>query len=409
MTDIAVHTTHVRPARFDDAPAVRELLIAMGGHDELRANDVLATFAALLTSPDARVIVAERAGAVAGVALLHVRLSLLTDRREAWLGALAVAPALRSSGIGSELLAAADREAAALGCSAIVLETSTMRERTHAFYEAHGFARERPAVRFARPVLAQAETLVDHFLAASARAAGAVALAIAGRAGDAAVGLGADGAPTEAADDAAEHAALTELLPLGVPIVSEEAGLVGAASLDPDHPWISLDPLDGSRNFVAGNPAYAISIGLVQGGRALAGVVVELASGRRWVAQRGGGATLNGRPIRTRRSAIGAIPSPVPHTAGRCDLPGIKRVRISGSTASDLCRVADGSFAVFFGLDRSVVHVHDLAAAIVVIEEAGGCVIDRSGAVPVLVPDPAVCFDIVAACDEPFARTLASL
>jgi 3'(2'), 5'-bisphosphate nucleotidase len=405
----AVLTCELRPARFDDAVAVRKLLIAMGGHDDLRERDDLATFGAVLASPDTRVIVAERGGKVVGVAMLHARLSLLTDRREAWLGALAVQPMLRSSGIGAELLACAEREAAALGCAAIVLETSMMRDRAQVFYRRHGFLPQRPAVRFVRPVVALGETLVERFLAAAARAAAAVTLAIAGRAGYDAIGIGAGGAATEAAGDAAERAALTELLPLGVPIVSEETGLVGATPVDPNQTWISLDPLDGGRNFVAGNPAYAISIGLVQRGRALAGVVVELASGRRWAARRGGGATLNGRPIRTRRSSLAAIPSPIPETTGSPVLPGITRVRISGSTASDLCRVADGSFAAFFGLDRPVVHVHDLAAAIVIIEEAGGCVIDRLGAVPLLVPDPAVCLDIVAACDETFARALAGL
>ncbi|HYZ15934.1 MAG TPA: inositol monophosphatase family protein, partial [Candidatus Acidoferrum sp.] len=206
---------------------------------------------------------------------------------------------------------------------------------------------------------------------------------------------------------AAERAALSELLPLGIPVVSEESGLVGAATIDPDQPWISLDPLDGSRNFVAGYPLYATSIGLVHHGQPIAGLVADLAGGHRWSAHLGGGAICDGRPIRTRRSPLGALPSPVPGGAGVRELPNITRVRISGSTTSDLCRVADGSLAVFFALDRPVVHVHDLAAAMIIIEEAGGTVIDRAGVRPVLTPDPACCLEIVAAYERSAARAFA--
>jgi fructose-1,6-bisphosphatase/inositol monophosphatase family enzyme/GNAT superfamily N-acetyltransferase len=410
MSEALLTSTCVRFAGPPDHDSILALLAAMGGHDELRERErPLESFAALLASPDGRVLVAEREGAVVGVVTLHARLSLLSDRREAWLGALAVDPQTRSAGVGALLLATAEREAAALGCASIVLEASMMRDAAHAFYRANGFTETRSARRFERAVHTTGDTLAERFLAAAARAASGVANAIAGRAAASSVGMGADGAPTEDADEAAERAALLELLPLGIPIVSEEAGLVGASHVDPDEPWISLDPLDGSRNFVAGFPMYATSIGLVQGGRPVAGLVADLATGRRWSARAGAGATLDGRPIRARRGPLGAIPSPVPGRATLRELPGIARLRISGSTASDLVRVADGTFAVFSALDRPVGHVHDLAAAMIILEEAGGSVIDRTGERPVLVPDPALCIDIVAACDRTFALELAGL
>ena len=408
MNDVVMTATRIRPAHPADGVAVLDLLGTMGGHDDLRERaHPLETFAALLAAPEGRVLVAERDGSVVGVAVIAARLSLLADRREAWLGALAVAPTFRSIGVGAALLGALEREAADLGCAAIVLEASLMREGAHAFYRASGFTEIRTARRFERPVVADGDDLVDRFIAAAARAATRVALAVVGRAAADAVGIGADGAPTEDADDAAERAALAELLPLGVPVVSEEAGLVGATSIDPAEAWISLDPLDGSRNFRAGFPMYATSIGLVRAGRPIAGLVADLVSGHRWAARSDAGATLDGRAIRTRRSLLGAVPSPLPGYPTMRDLPGIERTRISGSTASDLVRVADGTLAVFYALDRPVVHVHDLAAAMIVIEEAGGCVIDRSGTRPFLVPDPAVTLDIVAAYDRPFALALA--
>jgi fructose-1,6-bisphosphatase/inositol monophosphatase family enzyme/GNAT superfamily N-acetyltransferase len=405
-----VQATVARPARAEDRAAIAALIAAMGGHDDVgAAADPLVTFGAIFAAPDCRVLVAECDGDVVGFAMLQVRKSLLYDRREAWLGALAVAPERRSQSIGAALLAAAEREAAALGCAAIVLETSLGRDRAHAFYRRAGFTERAPARRFERGIVIADAELPERFLAAAARAATRIGDAIAGRGRAAAVGIGADGAPTEAADAAAERAAFVELLPLGLPIVSEEAGLVGADAIDPAQPWISLDPLDGSRNFINGYPPYATSIGLVQDGKPLAGLVADLAVGTRWQARAGAGASRDGRAIRARRGPLAALPSLVPGQRALRGLPGFARIRVSGSTAADLCRVGDGAIAAFFALDRPVVHVHDLAAAMLVVQEAGGYVIDRAGLVPVLLPDSALVLDIVAACDRETAVGLVQL
>jgi len=399
-------TTQIRPARPEDRWPIVELIGAMGGHDDIYDSvRPLATLGAILAAPDCRVIVAERDGRVVGVATLQARISPLRDRREAWLGLLAVAPAMRSDSIGALLLDASDREAARMGCTAIVLEASAMRARAHAFYTRAGFAERAPARRFERRIAVRDAALPERFLAVAARAAARAADAAAGRARLAPVGIGADGLPTEAADAAAERAALAELVALGLPIVSEEAGLVGATAIDPVQPWISLDPLDGSRNFVNGYPVCATSIGLVADGKPLAGFVADLVCGSRWEARAGCGAMRDGRPIRTRRGALVALPSPVDGAAVR-SVAGFSRVRVSGSTARDLCHVADGSIAAFSGLDRPVVHVHDLAAALIIIQEAGGVVLDRAANEPRLVPDAAVFLDVVAACDRDTALAL---
>lgn len=400
--------TLLRPASAHDNAAIAALLRAMGGHDDVGVAAGLRSLAAVLAAPEYRVIVAERDGSVVGFAALQARTSPLDDRREAWLAALAVTPDLRGDGVGLALLGASEREAARLGCAAIVLESSAWREYAHAFYLANGFTEKPPARRFERGVTPNGTSAIDRFLDAASRAASAIAVAIAGRGAQTSVGIGADDAPTEDADDAAERAAFAELLPLGHPIVSEEAGLVGADAVDPAQPWISLDPLDGSRNFVAAYPAYATSLALVQAGRPLAALVVDLAGNHRWEARANGGATLDGRPIRTRRGPLAAIPSPLPGTTRLRSLPGIERLRIGGSTASDLCRVGDGSLAAFYALDRAVVHVHDLAAAMLVIEEAGGAVVDGAGARPTLVPDARIVLDVVAAADAAYARELAA-
>jgi len=397
----------LRPAVWADREAILALTLAMGGHDDVGANaDPMRHLASLLRRSDARVVVAETDGRIAGFAEVQARPTSIGDAYEAWLGALAVAPELRGRGVGSALLAVVDEAARELGCSRVELESSEWREAAHAFYRERGYDERTPARRFRRLVPERRHApLEERFLDAAARAATLVTAAIVDLGGLESVGIGADGAPTEAGDRAAERAALDALAPLGIPIVSEERGLIGNAP-QAGEAWIALDPLDGSRNFRAGYPPYATAMGLVRDGEPLAGFVCELVSGRRWSARAGGGAFADGRPIATRRGTLLGLPSPtrerdVPRPAG-----GSGRIRISGSTAVDLCRVADGSLGAFVALERDVVHVHDLAGPLAILREAGACVLDRAGGVPLLVPDPRPAFAIVAAADAALAHEL---
>jgi fructose-1,6-bisphosphatase/inositol monophosphatase family enzyme/predicted N-acetyltransferase YhbS len=398
----------IRPARLDDRHQIRQLIIEMGGHDAIADSvEPLRVFGEVLTQADSRALVAERDGAIVGYAEIHALAATIEDRREARLVALCVSENARRSGVGAELIAEVERAASTLGCSAIVLESSSWRDDAHAFYRERGFSEKTTARRFVREVPARRGSLEDRFIAACGVAASAVKAAITDLDGRDAIGYGADGAPTEAADRAAEEAALEALIPLGVPIVSEEAGLVGNQSVDPDQPWISLDPLDGSRNFVAGYPPYAIAIGLIRSGSPLAGFVCELDAGHRWWAIAGEGAYRDGRRIRRRiRSSLAATPSPIASDPVIPRFEEFARVRISGSSTIDLCRVAEGSLGAFVTFQRPVIHVHDLAGPMAVILESGAVVQDASGATPVLVPDPVQTFDFVAAANAALASEL---
>lgn len=128
---------------------------------------------------------------------------------------------------------------------------------------------------------AQADALALR-LAEAACAAGAVLLAQ--HRGDG-VRMKDDGTPVCAADVAADRAAklaLARLLP-GLPVVSEETVAEGV----PDGPFILLDPLDGTREFLAGGDSYCVAIACIdRDGRPLAGAIVAPASGRAWYAGR---------------------------------------------------------------------------------------------------------------------------
>jgi len=398
----------IRPARAQDRADILRLILEMGGHDAVASHpDPLKALGEALTSADTRNLVAERDGVIVGYAEMHAFVATLDDRREARLVALCVAESARRSGVAKELIAEVEREAHLLGCAVIALDSSAWRDDAHAFYRDQDFEEKAIARRFFRPLAERKGSLEERFLAACGAAASAVKAAIVDLNGLEAIGLGADGAPTEAADRAAEDAALEALFPLGLPIVSEEAGLVGADRVDPDQPWISLDPLDGSRNFVAGYPPYAIAIGLVRSGKPLAGFVCDLDSGHRWWAIAGQGAYRDGRRVRRRvSSTLIATPSPLASEPSIPRFDEFERIRIAGSSTVDLCRVADGALGAFVSLSRPVIHTHDLAGPMPIITESGGVVHDWSGNAPVLVPDPEVTFDIVAASNAALASQL---
>ncbi|HKF77522.1 MAG TPA: inositol monophosphatase family protein [Candidatus Dormibacteraeota bacterium] len=375
----------------------------MGGHEDVdRGPAGLSHLALLLARSDVRALVAELGGRVVGYAELHARPSSLHDASEGWLGALAVAADLRGSGIGGALLRAVEREARLLGCADIALESSAWRDGAHRFYAGLGYEEAAPAKRFRRRLTAGSQpavALAERFLFAAARAANAAVVAARwARATGGAIG-------GKQADATAEKAALEELLPLGLPVVAEEAGLLGAEP-EPGAAWIALDPIDGTRNFRTGLPPWSVSIGLVRDGAPLAGLVLDAASGRRWWGGPGLGAWIDGRPAEPRRGAVLAMPSPTPRTPPPGLRAGWERVRVSGCTSVDLCQVADGSVGGFAGVDAGEIHPQDVAAAMAVVEAAGGRVLDAAGWRPVLVPDPSARLRIVAAPDADGAAGL---
>jgi 3'(2'), 5'-bisphosphate nucleotidase len=203
--------------------------------------------------------------------------------------------------------------------------------------------------------------------------------------------------------DAAAHAAAAEVLaPLGVPVLSEESPDPPVAD---GQPWIVLDPIDGTGNFSAGLPPWAFSAGLVCAGRPAAGLVADLSSGRRWEGVAGAGARRDGVPVAPRPGGTVVVPSApggssiaVPDTAAR--------VRITGSTAIDLCLVADGSAAAWHDLDRGGSRVHDLAGGLAVLLGAGGAALTTDGLPVALEPRSDARIRFVAAGGDQAAREL---
>ena len=144
--------------------------------------------------------------------------------------------------------------------------------------------------------------------------------------------------------------------------------------------WI-VDPIDGTRAFIAGHPDWSVAVALLDDGRPRLGVVFAPAHDAFYEAERGAGARLNGAPIRT--SAPDALPGirvagPKPQVERLERQAGpVHRVERIPSLALRLVRVADGSIDA--GLVSSDSRDWDLAAADLILAEAGGEVTDLEG------------------------------
>ena len=93
-----------------------------------------------------------------------------------------------------------------------------------------------------------------------------------------------DGSPVTLADAEAEAIILTGLARLfpGIPVVAEEAAAKGDLP-DIRTRFFLVDPLDGTREFLAGSTDFTVNIGLVQNSRPVAGVIFAPATGRLWL------------------------------------------------------------------------------------------------------------------------------
>ncbi|BFF99169.1 proteoglycan 4 [Drosophila madeirensis] len=163
----------------------------------------------------------------------------------------------------------------------------------------------------------------------------------------------------------------------------------GQVELTDEPTWI-IDPIDGTMNYVHRFPYYCISVALVLNKRTEFGIVYNPPMDEMYTAHRGKGAFLNGEPIKTsgQQSLEQALVLQEYSTGMNEDrntvvLGNAKRLlkkthamRSIGSSAMGLAMVASGVADAFyyFGL-----HIWDMAAGVILVQEAGGVVIDPAG------------------------------
>ena len=152
--------------------------------------------------------------------------------------------------------------------------------------------------------------------------------------------------------------------------------------------WV-IDPIDGTASFVHDQPYFSISIALEQEGRTLFGAVHAPALGELYLAERGEGAWLNGRRLHvSQRDCLGDAMLATGFACLRAGLPRhnlplfnallprLRDVRRYGSAALDLCFVAAGRLEGYWELNLSD---YDVAAGMLMVEEAGGRCTDFQG------------------------------
>lgn len=173
--------------------------------------------------------------------------------------------------------------------------------------------------------------------------------------------------------------------------VGEESGTHKASKeSDIDYQWV-IDPLDGTTNFLYGIPHYAVSIALRRDGKLDQAVIYDPIKDDLFYASRGGGAFLNKRRIRVskRLSMHGALlTTGIPYRPDqeklidpylesmKSLLPDTAGVRRPGSAALDLAYVAAGRYDGFWEFS---LHEWDIAAGVLLVQEAGGLVGDLKG------------------------------
>ena len=186
--------------------------------------------------------------------------------------------------------------------------------------------------------------------------------------------------------DRQSEAAIVEVLARetpGIAVVAEERGGKRAATM-----W-AVDPLDGTTNFTRGFPVVAVSVGLLQDGIPVAGVVIAPFLQLEFAASQGKGATLNGdrlpglRAIDPSKAVVATgfpfrnkqrMPRYRPVMEGA--VLHFEDLRRGGAAALDLAWTAAGTFDGYFELN---LNTWDVAAGAALVLEVGGRVSDWSG------------------------------
>ncbi len=193
----------------------------------------------------------------------------------------------------------------------------------------------------------------------------------------------ADASPVTQADRAAE-AAIRAILEAERPhdgIIGEEYGSVREGA---ERVWV-LDPIDGTRSFIAGRPIFGTLIALLEGGQPMLGVIDQPITRERWIGAHGRVTTLNEGPVRTR--ACRSLADAHLATTGPGYFPGdakaafdrvatLARDVLWGGDCYNYALLAAGHLDLVI---EAGLQLYDLAALVPVVEGAGGLMRDWKG------------------------------
>jgi myo-inositol-1(or 4)-monophosphatase len=184
--------------------------------------------------------------------------------------------------------------------------------------------------------------------------------------------------PVTEADRVANEVLREALVQDGEGWLSEES-VDDKQRLEKERVWV-VDPLDGTREFVAGIPEWCVSVALVEHGRAVAGGICNPTTGELILGSLETGVTLNGKTVRAsqRESLAGALVLASRSEVKRGEWDRFRSapftIRPLGSVAYKLALVAAGMADATWTLVPK--HEWDVAAGVALVEAAGGFVRD---------------------------------
>jgi fructose-1,6-bisphosphatase/inositol monophosphatase family enzyme len=196
------------------------------------------------------------------------------------------------------------------------------------------------------------------------------------------IGIGADGSPTSYIDQVAEDVAITvlEKSDVKVNLLSEEKGFVDFGGT---YVFV-LDPVDGTRNAYRGIPFYSVSlaIGTSKISDIEYGIVKNIPTGDIFTAEKQEGAFLNNNRIRVCEMPSAEMLSSISlgknYTARAGMLSKKGNVRSFGSASLEMCMVAISALDYYY-VGRDILRIVDIAAATLIVREAGGFVRTMTG------------------------------
>jgi len=146
--------------------------------------------------------------------------------------------------------------------------------------------------------------------------------------------------------------------------ITEESGII--KKTDNDNFWI-IDPIDGTTNFLHGIPHFAISIALKKKNEITIGLIFDPIKGEMFYAEKNSGSFFNNRRIRV--SKKNDLEDCLFATNHEGAIHSKLNLRYSGCAALDLAYVASGRFDGYF---HNKINIWDIAAGILIVQEAGG-------------------------------------
>lgn len=189
----------------------------------------------------------------------------------------------------------------------------------------------------------------------------------------------------------------------GVGVMSEESGLTdGDAEV-----IVVVDPVDGSTNASRGIPWYACSLCALDAEGPWIALVANLATGTRYRAVRGGGATRDTVPIRP-AAPVDLADALVVLNGHPPSHLGWNQYRALGATALDVCAVAEGSVDATIDCTSDTLGPWDYMGALLVLTEAGGVVVDAEGRDLVTLDPGARRTPVSASCGQLIDQALAA-